>query len=497
MAQGRRRWLTGAAAATAAALGGLGHPRRAGARWGAWPSALASLRLPSPRRARRVLEVFFYGGLCPWDTFYCVPGWGEGEGRFLHAFDVAGTFEACGGTGPTTRPFAEDAAGTTIHLGPWTYPLWSRPDLLARMRVLVTRHDELPHETAIPLALTGARLGSPQLAGTGSAVQRHFAELDDRVAPYAHVIHPGGEFSGENLSASTATGRHPTAARPWDLAVADGAQLARLLERPATAEHRQAHDALLGLYTERYAQGLRGIETGAAARSPGLDAWQATLAAQRRSPAMASLVGPELFGLPLAAECGHSAVSVPQTTAGVATHLLNAQEAARYVLWIDSGLRPHPDGGHDTHRDHLAYASLNYVHTLRTLAERINAPGQDDPDKLDLDDTLVVITTEFGRSPHRQDQDEGLNHWPQGYVSVLLGGPVDPAGAGVAGSIDPQTAIAREFVTPAELRAGLLDALGIYPFDTAAFGLGDLQGDPSSDAEAITALRRRVLGVQS
>lgn len=503
MHRGRRRWLAGAAAAigTTATVGPLVRARPAGAaQWGAWPEALAGLRLPPERRAGRVLELFFYGGLCPWDTFYCVPGWGEGEARFLHAFDVESRFEPCGGSGALTRPFAVDDAGTEIHLGPWTHPLWSRPDLLARMRVVVTRHDQLPHETAIPLALTGARLGSPQLAGTGSAVQRHFAgeAAGERVAPYAYVIHPGGEFTGENLSAGTATGRHPVAARPWDVAIDQGPLLASLLERPATASDRAAHDALLRLHTERWTARLRGAESGRLARSPAVDAWQAMLSAQARAPEVAPLLGGSLFGLPLGSECGAPPrPSVPGTSARAAARLLLGEQAARYVLWIDGGLAPNHDGGHDSHRDHLAHASLNYTHTLRALAERINRPGEADPDKLDLDDALVVITTEFGRSPHRQGELDGLNHWPQGYVTVLLGGPVDEAAAGVAGSIDAASAVATRFVTPAELRASLLDALGIYPFDAAAFGLGDLQGAPADDATAIAALRRSVLGVSS
>lgn len=498
---GRRHWLGGvAAAATTAAIAWPRSRFAAAAQWGAWPSSVAGLRLPPERRAKRVLELFFYGGLCPWDTFYCVPSWGQSDGRFLHAFDVASRFAPCGGSGALTRPFALDDAGTEIHLGPWTHPLWSRPDLLARMRVVVTRHDQLPHETAIPLALTGARLGSPQLAGTGSAVQRHFGGEPggERVAPYAYVIHPGGEFTGENLSAGTATGRHPVAARPWDIAIDQGPVLARLLERPATASDRYAHDALLRLHSERYAERLRGAQTGVAGRSPAVDAWQAMLSAQQLAPALASIVGPSLFGLSLSGECGAPPrASVPMTTAHAAARLLLGEQAARYVLWIDGGLSPSLDGGHDSHRDHLAHASLNYVHTLRALAQRINAPGEADPEKLDLADTLVVITTEFGRSPQRQAELDGLNHWPQGYTSVLLGGPIDEAGAGVAGSMAPETAVADRFVTPAELRAGLLDALGIYPFDAAAFGLGDLQGSPADDATAIAALRRMVLGVET
>jgi len=505
--RGRRRFLLGTAAAATTAALALPRPRSAAAApWGTWPGRVASLRLPPERRAQRVLELFFYGGLCPWDTFYCVPGWGQGEGRFLHAFDVQSRFDPCGGQGALTRPFATDDAGTEIHLGPWTHPLWSRPDLLARMRVVVTRHDQLPHETAIPLALTGARLGSPQLAGTGSAVQRFFAgqaEAEagtdgERVAPHAYVIHPGGEFTGENLSAGTATGRHPVAARPWDIAIDRGPALARLLERPATAGDRTTHDALLRLHTDRFAARLRGADSGTAARSPALDAWQAMLSAQARAPAMAPVLDGSLFGLPLASECGAPpTTSVPGTSARAAARLLLGEQAARYVLWIDGGLVPNHDGGHDSHRDHLEHASLNYTHTLRALAERINAPGEADPEKLDLDGTLVVITTEFGRSPHRQGELAGLNHWPQGYVTVLIGGPIDERAAGVAGSIEADTAEARRFVTPAELRAGLLDALGIYPFDAAAFGLGDLQGAPPDDATAIAALRRTMLGVET
>jgi Protein of unknown function (DUF1501) len=489
-----------AAAATTAAVALPRSRPAAAAQWGAWPQSVASLRLPPERRAKRVLELFVYGGLCPWDTFYCVPGWGQGDGRYLHAFDAASRFDPCGGSGALTRPFATDDAGTEIHLGPWTHPLWSRPDLLARMRVVVTRHDQLPHETAIPLALTGARLGSPQLAGTGSAVQRHFAgePAEDRVAPYAYVIHPGGEFAGENLGASAATGRHPVTARPWDIAIDQGPVLASLLERPATASDRTTHDALLRLHTERFAARLRGVESGRSGRSPALDAWQAMLSAQALAPGMADLLGPSLFGLPLASECGAlSRPSVPATTARAAMRLLLGEQPARYVLWIDGGLTPSLDGGHDSHRDHLAHASLNYVHMLRTLAARINAPGEADPQKLDLADTLVVITSEFGRAPHRQGDLDGLNHWPYGYASVLLGGPIDEASAGVAGAIDPDTGVATRFTTPAELRAGLLDALGIYPFDAAAFGLGDLQGAPPNDATAITALRSSVLGVET
>nr|MCH9680350.1 DUF1501 domain-containing protein [Deltaproteobacteria bacterium] len=261
------------------------------------------------------------------------------------------------------------------------------------------------------------------------------------------------------------------------------------------SDDREPHDALVRLHTERYAERLRGIDSGRIGRSPALDRWQAMLTAQEHAPQMAERLGQALFGLPLGSECGGPpGASSTAASLRAATSLLLGEQPARYALCVDAGLQPSLGGGHDTHRDHLELASLNYVHALRSLAEQINAPGESDPSKLDLRDTLVVITTEFGRSPHRQDSLDGLNHWPHGYATVLIGGPIDEASAGVAGSIEPETGMAREFVTPAELRAGLLDTLGIYPFDAAAFGLGDLQGAPADDATAIEGLRRMLLG---
>ena len=161
-------------------------------------------------------------------------------------------------------------------------------------------------------------------------------------------------------------------------------------------------------------------------------------------------------------------------------------------MWVDAGLRPTLDGGHDTHRQHLASAATNYRHTLQTLAAQINRPDEADPNKLELADTLVAITSEFGRTPQREDEREGLGHWPAGYVTVLIGGPITaPA---VAGRIDPTSGVASQHATPAELRMALLLALGIYPFDLGGFGTGEVLGGGDTRA-ALLRLRSELLGV--
>ena len=44
-----------------------------------------------------------------------------------------------------------------------------------------------------------------------------------------------------------------------------------------------------------------------------------------------------------------------------------------------------------------------------------------------LDETLVVITTEFGRTP-RINQLAGRDHWPNAFSIVMAGGGVRPTG---------------------------------------------------------------------
>jgi len=220
--------------------------------------------------------------------------------------------------------------------------------------------------------------------------------------------------------------------------------------------------------------------------------WAYTQTTFRREPTQLAALLPDLLGVPLGAACGVVDPSITALGARVATHAL-CRGGARYALWVDAGLRPALDGGHDTHRDHLDHAPPNYAHTLAALADRINAPGEDDPDKLDLDRTLIAITSEFGRTPTIEDDRNGLGHWPHAGVTVLLGGPVRaPA---VIGAVDPQSALATAFATPTEIRMALLMALGIHPLAPDAFLPTDAHR--AADPRAALLRLRTLLGVPS
>lgn len=491
----RRRFLTGLGMGAAVAAGTLAAARGARGAWGSWPGHAAPGILPVDRRAHGILELFLFGGMSAWDTFYCVPRHGEGEGRFFHALDPGPGAEACGLAGDLTRPFAVDATGNEVHLGPWTHPLWARPDLLARMRVVVNRHEQLPHETALPLALCGHALGNPRMAGTAAAVQRYFQDRETRVLPHAAVIHPGSRFPGLNLQAATAVGLHPAAARGLDLPTdAIGALLGRL-DRPATSGRHGLHDAVVSHYTKAYEGRLVAATDGAPVTAPGFRDFQAADRARQSASTLAELVPPEALGLRGVTQCGVSAISQPHTSATLArTMLTRPEDPLRYALWIDAGLRATVDGGHDTHEHHVAQASVNYAHALQELADAIALPGDDDPTKIDLDRTLVVVHSEFGRAPVPQDERGGLNHWPHAGVTVLMGGPVAPEAQGVYGVVDEATGYALDYATPAEIRIAMLLALGVYPFGSDAFAVADVRG-ASTELGAVRRVTGEILGV--
>jgi hypothetical protein len=72
----RRTFLGLVGGASAAAIAGPYFMRRAHARFGAFPGGAESVTLPEGVRAKRVLEVFLYGGLSPWETLYFVRNYG-------------------------------------------------------------------------------------------------------------------------------------------------------------------------------------------------------------------------------------------------------------------------------------------------------------------------------------------------------------------------------------------------------------------------------------
>jgi hypothetical protein len=78
-----------------------------------------------------------------------------------------------------------------------------------------------------------------------------------------------------------------------------------------------------------------------------------------------------------------------------------------------------------------------------------------------LDSTLVVVTTEFGRTP-RINQMAGRDHWPQAFSIVMAGAGLKTGQA--IGATDAQAAhVIDRPVTPPDMAATVLHILGIDP----------------------------------
>lgn len=88
----------------------------------------------------------------------------------------------------------------------------------------------------------------------------------------------------------------------------------------------------------------------------------------------------------------------------------------------------------------------------------------------ELDDTLVVLMGEFGRSPN-VDKNGGRNHWPQVFSIVLAGGGI--RGGEVYGASDSRAAEVQEApVAPIDLGATVYHLLGIDPTTELRDALG-------------------------
>jgi hypothetical protein len=127
--------------------------------------------------------------------------------------------------------------------------------------------------------------------------------------------------------------------------------------------------------------------------------------------------------------------------------------------WAD-GKGPRPaNNPWDTHRNHfplcrdslLPRADQAYAALLDDLAER----GL-------LDETMVVWTGEFGRTPRISRPWASRDHWPHAFTALLAGGGV--RGGGVFGRTDRWAAEVEERpVSPADLMATLFAKLGVPP----------------------------------
>jgi hypothetical protein len=483
----------------------VGRPRttsRSEAIWGDYPVHARASQVPEHLRAQSVLEIFLYGGICPWETFYTVdePDYGKADGQMWWTFQdgpesVQSIYRKCLGDSapPIVKDFAKDQNGTMVKLGPFVDALRQRKDITDRLRLHVISHNLRVHEIAIPLALTGYRLALPRLAGLGTSVQRYFLPRENAREPLSYVIVPYHRLLTPIFAHASAVGGHPAYARPLTLQATGTHSFTDALQRRTIGDQPELSDALFEHAIEQF--GSRLERDGTAARSKVWDEYIYAAGKVRDSNALTGVFTPTLATQLDGETCGeHSDLSVTAMQLRLAAHLLGRRGSpTRHVSVIDTALfQDISRVGYDTHQRHTYDSGRNLTYFFKQLVSFINKPGENDPTKIDLNRTMVVLNTEFGRTPEKQGTD-GREHYPNAYVTAMFGGPIGPKQRGIVGAIDHR-AQAVDALSPAETRAATLAALGIWPFSSEGYSVSDMHGVNSTD-EAAERVKERVLGI--
>lgn len=520
---GRRRFLKalGAAGMPLAGVGlGLGGwTRGAGAappcdpgNWGAIPGSVGGWTCET-HAGFKILEIYLHNGSSQWETFW-LPGnaaapnftdyglgslplnqmnWGANTAQFpCEPPDIPTAFN-------NAQLFAAQSGGGNIYWGAPARPLYRRSDILARCRMVTQYHELFPHEAAIPYALAGLTLGNPRRAGSGAAIQRRARVVDPaQLLPVSYVLHRNATFSA---NAAAVTGAHPGFCRPLVIQVSNSNAFVDNLARSGITP--ESDNLLLALRHE-YRDRLRFQGAGNTVRSSGFDGYWVAAELLESAPSLQALFAGNILVIdsnvsvcPTHPSATTGSVPQARTMLQAAAALLSSGPA-RYVGIIDTGMA----GTYDTHGNgtqlHLLHTSANLYDVLHHLSAIIHHPVNNPGGTLDLDTTMVVINTDFGRTPDINGNN-GRDHWPQGYVTILIGGPL-AGGATIRGSIDASgyTKTAYRY-SPTDMRGAVLLAAGIDPFAEGNFRFADfsdtLKSGLATEAQIRDRLRTHILGV--
>jgi hypothetical protein len=132
------------------------------------------------------------------------------------------------------------------------------------------------------------------------------------------------------------------------------------------------------------------------------------------------------------------------------------EDGCQFNLWDNHGSDKPVCGGFNKGIDMLTapYCCPAFDRAFSALLEDLSQRGL-------LDETLVVVAGEFGRTP-KMNKNAGRDHWSSCYSTVLAGGGVQ--GGQIYGSSDSQAAYVRDSpVRPEDLGATVLHAFGISP----------------------------------
>ncbi len=132
------------------------------------------------------------------------------------------------------------------------------------------------------------------------------------------------------------------------------------------------------------------------------------------------------------------------------------KDGCQFNLWDNHGSDKQVCGGYNRGLDMIRgeYCCPSFDRAFSALLEDLTNRGM-------LDDTLVVVTGEFGRTP-KINKYSGRDHWCSCYSTVLAGGGIH--GGAIYGASDAHAAYVKESpVRPEDVSATILHAFGFAP----------------------------------
>ena len=287
--------------------------------------------------------------------------------------------------------------------------------------------DDRPHAGSVAAKLLGGRKGMPPFVLVPEAMAPNGPE---RAGQHAGFL--GGAFDPYRINSDPNLPRFS----PGVISLPPELSLDRLEDRRALlADVGRRSDRLfrqgaLAEVNEDYTRAFDLLTSPAAKRAFDIDA---------ESTATRDRYGRHVFG---------------QSTL-LARRMVEAGVRLTQVNWVR-----HDNGkggqGYDTHSNHLDWAKNEL---LPPTDAAFSSLIEDLDDRGLLDETLVIMMGEFGRTP-RFNKAGGRDHWPRCFSVVLAGGGIK--GGQVLGASDKIAAYpATEPVTPGDLIATLYEALGI------------------------------------
>ena len=305
--------------------------------------------------------------------------------------------------------------------------LAAQMDKIAQIRSMT--HTQGNHGQGKYHVRTGYDMGSRAIAhpGIGSWVTKLAPRINEAMPPYIRVGDLGGHPSSGFFSASYS---------PLPISSPDaGLQNSSLRDGMDTESFQESLDLV-----SKFDSKFRARHAGAGEVAAYSDLY---------TEAVRLMASKDLDGFDISKEPKEMRELYGKSSFGQGC-LLARRLVERGVRYVEVDL-----GGWDTHTDnHAGVANLcgSLDEGLSALLTDLSAKGM-------LERTLVVLTSEFGRSPNI-DQYGGRNHNPFGFTSLLMGGGVNGGAVYGKTEIDGR-GVSENPVTVHDFNATIANALGI------------------------------------